>query len=158
MLIFWVRKRTHKLFFVRLTSRLSRGQLGPSPEQKVYVYVPFFFLALTCSPDLNGTELLRPDPCSVDFGRETPKFRFAFWWGFFPPRKKGPKKSTKNLLQNSPRKCVPINFCRISAEAFLMNCRFWIDNRVTQIGRFQGSCEVVLNIESPENLLRLFLQ
>ena len=54
-----------------------------------------------------GLSLSRPDPCSVDFGRETPKFRFefcrGFFGGFFAPmfsKEKGPKKSTKNPPQN----------------------------------------------------------
>ena len=54
----------------------------------------------------------RPDPCSVDFGREAPKFWFefccGFWSGLVPPvffpRKKAPKNSTKNPPRNSPRK------------------------------------------------------
>ena len=50
----------------------------------------------------------RPDPFSVDFGRETPKFRFefcrGFLGGFFPPvfsKEKGPKNPPKNPPQNS---------------------------------------------------------
>ena len=53
--------------------------------------------------------LSRPDSCSVDFGRETPKFRFefccGFLGGFFPPnfpRKRAPKNPPKNPPQNSP--------------------------------------------------------
>ena len=44
---------------------------------------PFLWL-----PDSTHEES-SPDPCSADFGRETPKFRFEFWCGFsggfFPP-------------------------------------------------------------------------
>ena len=72
----------------------------------------------------------RPDSCSVDFGRETPKFRFefcgGFFGGFFPPifsKEKGQKKSTKK----SPRKIhpglcsekFPSDFCR---SLFLKKC------------------------------------
>ena len=52
--------------------------------------------------------LSRLDPCSVDFGRETPKFRFEFCRGFFGfaphifSEEEGPKKFTKKSLQNSP--------------------------------------------------------
>ena len=51
----------------------------------------------------------RSDPCSVDFGRETPKFRFEFCRGFFGgffllffPRKNARKNPPKNPPQNSP--------------------------------------------------------
>ena len=54
-------------------------------------------------------KLSRPDPCSVDFSRKTPKFRFefcrGFFCGFFPPvlsKEKGPKNPPKNPPQNSP--------------------------------------------------------
>ena len=62
----------------------------------------------------------RPDPCSVDFGREAPKFWFefcrGFLGGFFPPvfsKEKGPTKSTKNPPKNSPRTLIgkiPLGF------------------------------------------------
>ena len=49
--------------------------------------------------------LSRADPCTVDFGCETPKFQFKFCCGFlvlFFPKEKGPPKSTKNPPTNSP--------------------------------------------------------
>ena len=69
--------------------------------------------------------LSRQDPCSVDFGRETPTFRFefcrGFFGGFFPPifpRKKArlnpPKKTPAKFTQDFVRKNSP----QISAEAF----------------------------------------
>ena len=64
--------------------------------------------------------LSRPDPCSVDFGPETPKFRFencrGFLGGFFPPffprkkaRKNPPKNPPKNSLGTLFRK-IPLGF------------------------------------------------
>ena len=56
------------------------------------------------------TKKSRPDPCSVDFDRETPKLRFEFCRGcfgrFFPPifsKEKAPKK----IHQKIPRKIYP---------------------------------------------------
>ena len=65
----------------------------------------------------------RPDPCSVDFGCEAPKFWFGFCYGFFVwifsscffSKEKRPEKikSTKNPPQSSPgtlfRK-IPLGF------------------------------------------------
>ena len=60
----------------------------------------------------------RPDPCSVDFRRKTPKFRFEFCCGFlvdffliFFPR----KMARTNPPKNSPGLCsgkFPSDFCR----------------------------------------------
>ena len=68
---------------------------------------------------------LGEDPCSVDFCRETPEFRFefcrGFFGGFFPPifsKEKGPKKSTKKSPAKFTRDFVRKNSPRISAEAF----------------------------------------
>ena len=63
----------------------------------------------------------RLDPCSVDFGRETPKFWFefcrGFWGGFFlqlfSKEKIGGKKPPKIPPQNSPRNLfrkIPLGF------------------------------------------------
>ena len=102
----------------------------------------------------------RPDPCSVDFGRETPKFRFefcrGFFGGFFPPifsKKKGPKKSTKNPPQNSPGTLfgkIPLGFLQKPfLEIFLANylCigfvpggRFWPDLISGGRGRLGEGC------------------
>ena len=76
------------------------------------------------------TELSRPDPCSVDFGPETPKFWFenrrGFLGGFFPPvfsKEEGPKKSTKKSTAKFTREFGRKNSPRISAEAFSwQNC------------------------------------
>ena len=52
----------------------------------------------TCLDDTDEIQgMSRPDPCSVDFGRETPKFRFLPWilGRFFPPvspNEQGPDK------------------------------------------------------------------
>ena len=58
----------------------------------------------------------RPDPCSVDFGRETPKFRFdlASWvfGGCCPPifsKEKGPKNPPRNSPGTLFRK-IPLGF------------------------------------------------
>ena len=67
--------------------------------------------------------LARADPCSVDFGRETPKLGFefccGFFGGFFPPvsfsKENGPKKPPQNSPQNSPEICserFPSDFYR----------------------------------------------
>ena len=71
----------------------------------------------------------RPDPCSVDFGPETPKFCFencrGFWVDFFLlffPRKKARKNPPKNPRQNSPGNSVgkiPLGFLQ---NPFLDNC------------------------------------
>ena len=72
--------------------------------------------------------LKRPDPCSVDFGRETPKFWFEFCCGFldgffllfFPrQRQKNNRKSPAKFTWESVQK----NTHRISAEAF--SREFW---------------------------------
>ena len=70
-------------------------------------------------------KLSRPDSCSVDFGRETPKFRFefccGFFGGFFPPifsKEKAQKNPPKNPPQNFTWDFVRKNSPRISAEAF----------------------------------------
>ena len=73
----------------------------------------------------------RADPCSVDFGCETPKFRFEFCRGFFGgffllffSKEKGPKKSTKKSPAKFTRDFVRKNSPRISAEGrslFLTN-------------------------------------
>ena len=67
----------------------------------------------------------RPDPCSVDFGRETPKFRFEFCHGFFGgffsavfSKEKGPKKSTKKSPAKFTQDFVQKSSPWISAEAF----------------------------------------
>ena len=74
----------------------------------------------------------RPDSCSVDFGRETPKFRFefcgGFFGGFFPPifpKEKGPKKSTEKSPAKFTWNPVRKNSPRISAEAFSWQF-FWV--------------------------------
>ena len=71
----------------------------------------FFF-----GPKFPPRQMSRPDPCSVDFGREAPKFRFefcrGFFDGFFPPvfsKEKGPKKSTKKSPGTLSRK-IPLGF------------------------------------------------
>ena len=90
---------------------------------------PRIRLALSSS----GVDLSRPDSCSVDFGRETPKFRFeicrGFFGGFFPPvlsKEKGPKKSTEKSPAKFTWDFVRENSPRISAEAF--SWRFGIDS------------------------------
>ena len=62
----------------------------------------------------------------MDFGRETPKFRFefcrGFFGGFFPHiffKEKGPKKSTKKSPTKFTQDFVWKKAPRISAEAFL---------------------------------------
>ena len=68
----------------------------------------------------------RPDPCSVDFGREAPKPRFEFYRGFlggsfllFFFQRESPQKSPQQ--KNSParftQKAVQENSPQISAEA-----------------------------------------
>ena len=69
--------------------------------------------------------LSRPDPCSVDFGRETPKFRFelcrGLFGGFFTPiffQGKRPEK----IHQKIPRKIHP----GLCSEKFPSDfCRSW---------------------------------
>ena len=75
----------------------------------------------------------RLGPCSVDFGRETPKFwfenlRWIFGWifssCFFPRKKARKKKSTaKNPPAKFTRDFVQINSPRISADAFSLALR-----------------------------------
>ena len=75
----------------------------------------FYFTALRL-------DFWRPDPCSVDFGCEAPKFWFEFCRGFlgrfFPPvfsKEKGPKNPPKNPPQIHLRHCserFPSDFCR----------------------------------------------
>ena len=72
----------------------------------------------------SSNNLSRPDPCSVDFGRETPKFLFkncrGFFGGFFPPvlcpRKKARKNPQKKIHSKiHPGLCsekFPSDFCR----------------------------------------------
>ena len=66
---------------------------------------------------VTGRELSRPDPCSADFGRETPKFRFEFCRGFVGgffllfSKEKGHK--TKNPPKIPPAKFfgkIPLEF------------------------------------------------
>ena len=62
--------------------------------------------------------LSKTDPCSVQFGCETPKFCFEFavdFGIFFAPRKKGPKQLQKTPPQNAPGNLFgnfPSDFCR----------------------------------------------
>ena len=62
----------------------------------------------------------RADPCSVDFGRKTPKFRFEFcgffWWIFSSTFSK--EKSTKKSPAKFTRDFVRKNSPQIFAEAF----------------------------------------
>ena len=67
----------------------------------------------------------RAVPCSVDFGREAPKFRSeiccGFLGGLFPPflsKEKAPPKSTPKSPAKFTQEFVRINSPRISAEAF----------------------------------------
>ena len=75
-------------------------------------------------------KMSRLDPCSVDFGRETPKFRFEFCRGFFGgffPRILSKEKSPEKIHQKIPRKIhpglcsekFPSDFCR---SLFLTKC------------------------------------
>ena len=48
----WFRRRTHKLFCL-VNRPVIQGSTGPSPEQKVYVYVPFSLPNLLFSCNLN---------------------------------------------------------------------------------------------------------
>ena len=96
--------------FVRAKRRLEQDQLFKRTSQAM----PNF-----------GNSFSRPDPCSVDFGREAPKFRFefcrGFFGGFFPPifpRKKAQKNPPKNPPAKFTRDFVRKNSPRISAEAF----------------------------------------
>ena len=66
----------------------------------------------------------RLDPCSVDFGRETPKFRFEFCRGFFggffllffqgkrPEKIRKKKKKKRKIHRDFVRKNSPSDFCR----------------------------------------------
>ena len=53
----------------------------------------------------------RPDPCSVDFGSETPKLRFefcgGFWGGYFSSFFSKAKAPQKSIHQKLPRKMHP---------------------------------------------------
>ena len=69
-------------------------------------------------------KLSRPDPCSVDFRREAPKFFFffccGFWGGFYrpffpkenPPKKKSTRKSPAKFTQSFGSEEFPSDVCR----------------------------------------------
>ena len=120
--LFWTSRASRPASFVKHSSSLK--VLGSSSA-----FIFYFAIADVPSP-LSS----RPDPCSVDFGPETPKFRFencrGFLCGFFPPvfsKEKGPKKSTKKSTAKFTREFVRKNSPRISAEAFSGHYRVFLN-------------------------------
>ena len=112
---------------------------------------------------LPGTrpEFLKVESLQCGFGRETPKFRFEFWrgffGGFFPPifsKEEGPKKSTKKSPTKFTRDFVRKNSPRISAEAFPWEFLDFPENRqgkeqVVFSGDGQRDPKISLALEQP---------
>ena len=76
----------------------------------------------------------RPDPCSVDFGRETPKLCFEFavdFVDFFLVFLQGKRPNPKSTKKNMPRKIIEFagKFVRKIPLGFLLNQfldDFWV--------------------------------
>ena len=71
----WVRRRTHKLF-CPVSRPVVPGSTGPSPEQKVYVYVPFSLPG----PSVPHREFFE---CFWALGSECQNTQKALFWVLF---------------------------------------------------------------------------
>ena len=149
---------------LRVAARAAIYRSLQAPTRKKKVSKRVFLGGLQRSPLKKGekrsengcfAKLSRPDPCSVDFGHETPKFRFEFCHGFFggfsPPIFSKEKKARKNPPKKSParftRDFVRKNSPRISAEAFNLLIDFF--------GYLRA---LFLRTPLKKTLLRLFLR